>query len=56
VLVPFFAPIPATLLTGIVRVSFHIEGVLDDGSNVRTSDREYIFVTCSTAGCNSACL
>jgi hypothetical protein len=56
VLVPFFAPIPATLLTGIVRVTFHIEGKLDDGSNVRTSEREYIFVTCSTSGCNSACL
>jgi hypothetical protein len=56
VLVPFFAPIPATLLSGIIRVTFHIEGVLDDGSNVRTSEREYIFVTCSTSGCNSACL
>ena len=56
VLVPFFAPIPATLLTGIIRVTFHIEGVLDDGSNVRTSKREYIFVTCSTSGCNSTCL
>ena len=56
VLVPFFAPIPATLLTGIIRVTFHIEGVLDDGSNVRTSEHEYIFVTCNTSGCNSACL
>jgi hypothetical protein len=56
VLVPFFAPIPATLLTGIIRVTFHIEGVLDDGSNVRTSEREYIFVTCSGSACNSACL
>ena len=56
VLVPFFAPIPATLLTGIIRVSFHIEGKLDDGSNVRTSVREYIFVTCSGSACNSACL
>jgi len=56
VLVPFFAPIPATLLSGIIRVTFHIEGKLDDGSNVRTSEREYIFVTCSTSGCNSACL
>jgi hypothetical protein len=56
VLVPFFAPIPATLLTGIIRVTFHIEGMLDDGSNVRTSEREYIFVTCSGAACNSACL
>jgi hypothetical protein len=56
VLVPFFAPIPSTLLTGIIRVTFHIEGVLDDGSNVRTSEHEYIFVTCNTSGCNSACL
>jgi len=56
VLVPFFAPIPATLLTGIIRVTFHIEGVLDDGSNVRTSEREYIFVTCGGAACNSPCL
>jgi len=56
VLVPFFSPIPATMLSGIIRVSFWIEGVLDDGSQVRTSQREYIFVTCSTAGCNSPCL
>jgi len=56
VLVPFFAPVPTTTLAGIVRVIFHIEGKLDDGSNVRTSQHEYIFVTCATAGCNSACL
>jgi len=56
VLVPFFAPIPTTTLAGIIRVIFHIEGTLDDGSNVRTSEHEYIFVTCNTAGCNSACL
>ena len=56
ILVPFFAPIPTTMLSGIIRVSFWIEGKLDDGSDVRTSSREYIFVTCSTAGCNSACL
>ena len=56
VLVPFFSPIPATMLSGIIRVTFHVEGNLDDGSTVRTSEREYIFVTCSTAGCNSACL
>jgi hypothetical protein len=56
VLVPFFAPIPTTTLTGLVRVIFHIEGNLDDGSNVRTSQAEYVFVTCNTAGCNSACL
>jgi len=55
-LVPFFSPIPATMLSGIIRVSFWIEGTLDDGSTVRTSQREYIFVTCSTSGCNSACL
>jgi len=56
VLVPFFSPIPATMLSGIIRVSFWIEGTLDDGSQLRTSQREYIFVTCSAAGCNSACL
>jgi len=56
VLVPFFSPIPATMLSGVIRISFWIEGVLDDGSNIRTSTREYIFVTCATAGCNSACL
>ena len=56
VLVPFFSPIPATMLSGIIRVTFHVEGNLDDGSTVRTSEREYIFVTCSAAGCNSACL
>jgi hypothetical protein len=56
VVVPFFAPIPATMLSGVIRVSFWIEGLLDDGTTVRTSEREYIFVTCATAGCNSACL
>ena len=57
ILVPLFSPIPATLLSGIVRVTFWIEGTLDDGSQVRTSEREYIFVTCTGgATCNSACL
>jgi hypothetical protein len=56
VLVPFFSPITTLTLTGIIRVIFHIEGTLDDGSNVRTGQHEYIFVTCNTAGCNSACL
>jgi hypothetical protein len=56
VLVPFFSPIPVSTLSGIIRVTFHIEGKLDDGSNVRTSKREYIFVTCNTSGCNSPCL
>lgn len=56
VLVPFFAPIPTTTLSGIIRVIFHIEGTLDDGSNVRTNEHEYVFVTCATAGCNSPCL
>lgn len=56
VLVPFFSPIPVTMLSGIIRVTFHIEGKLDDGSDVRTSERDYIFVTCSGAGCSSACL
>jgi hypothetical protein len=56
VVVPFFAPVTTTTLTGIVRVIFHVEGKLDDGSSVRTSEHEYVFVTCNTAGCNSACL
>ncbi len=57
VLVPFFSPVPVTLLSGEIRVSFWIEGRLDDGSDVRTSQREYIFVTCSGgASCNSPCL
>lgn len=56
VLVPFFLPTATATLTGTVRVTFHVEGKLDDGSVLKSSEHEYIFVTCSTAGCNSACL
>jgi hypothetical protein len=56
VLVPFFSPTVTTTMTGTIRVTFHIEGKLDDGSIVTTSEHEYIFVTCATAGCNSPCL
>ncbi len=56
VLVPFFSPAATATLTGTIRVTFHVEGKLDDGSVLKSSQHEYIFVTCSTAGCNSACL
>jgi hypothetical protein len=56
VLVPFFSPAATVTLTGEIRVTFHVEGKLDDGSVLKSSEHEYIFVTCSTAGCNSDCL
>lgn len=56
ILVPFFSPAVTTTMSGTIRVTFHIEGKLDDGSVVQTSEHEYIFVTCATAGCNSPCL
>ena len=56
VLVPFFSPAATATLIGEIRVTFHVEGKLDDGSVVKSSEHEYIFLTCSTAGCNSACL
>jgi hypothetical protein len=56
VLIPFFSPTVTTTMTGTIRITFHIEGKLDDGTTVQTSEHEYIFVTCATAGCNSACL
>jgi hypothetical protein len=34
-----------------IRVTFHIEGKLLDGSLVNTSEREYLFRFCNTAGC-----
>ena len=33
-----------------VRVTFHIEGKLTDGSSVRTNEYEYVFVTCASSG------
>jgi len=56
VLVPFFSPAATATLTGEVRVTFHVEGKLDDGSVVKSSEHEYIFLTCATAGCTSPCL
>ena len=56
VLVPFFSPAVTATMSGTIRVTFHIEGKLDDGSVVQTSEHEYIFVTCATAGCSAACL
>jgi len=56
VLVPFFSPAATATMSGTIRVTFHIEGKLDDGSVVQTSEHEYIFVTCATAGCSAACL
>ena len=35
----------------LIRVTFHIEGKLVDGSLVHTAEREYLFRYCSTAGC-----
>jgi hypothetical protein len=34
-----------------IRVTLHIEGKLLDGSSVKSSDREFLFQTCATAGC-----
>src|SRR5258708_17337364 len=34
-----------------IRVTFHLEGKLLDGSLVNSSEREYLFRFCSTAGC-----
>ena len=56
VLVPFFSPAATATLTGEIRVTFHVEGKLDDGSVLKSSEHEYIFVTCATAGCSSTCL
>lgn len=33
-----------------VRVTFHIEGKLNDGSSVRTNEYEYVFLTCASSG------
>ncbi len=34
-----------------IRVTFHLEGKLVDGSLVHTAEREYLFRYCTTAGC-----
>jgi hypothetical protein len=36
-----------------VRATFHVEGKLLDGSTVHTSEREYLFKICNTAGCGT---
>ena len=56
VAVPFFSPAGTAALTGEVRVTFHIEGKLDDGSVLKSSEHEYIFVTCPGAGCTPSCM
>ena len=56
VLVPFFSPAATAALTGEIRVTFHIEGRLDDGSVLKSSEHEYIFVTCPGAGCTPSCM
>lgn len=54
VLTPFFLPAATKALAGNIRVTFHVEGKLDDGSTVHSTEHEYIFVT--TAGASSPCL
>lgn len=40
-----------------IRTTFHIEGKLADNSSVHTSEREFLFRICKTAGCaGNACL
>jgi hypothetical protein len=46
----FTAPIAVPNGTTI-RVTFHLEGKLLDGSLVHTSEREYLFSFCNVAGC-----
>lgn len=38
-----------------IRVTFHIEGHLIDGSSARTNEYEYLFVTCAAPGCAGSC-
>jgi len=55
VAVPVFAGAALTASAGsYIRATFHIEGKLQDGSKVSTSEREYVFVVCATAGCGQA--
>jgi len=56
---PLFLPgvLPAAAATNdIIRVSFHVEGKLADGSTVRTTEREYLFKVCTTCTTTNACL
>ena len=58
--IPMFLP---GVVTGAVpngtfiRVTFHVEGKLLSGTKARTSEREYLFEACDTAGCaQNVCL
>jgi hypothetical protein len=56
---PLFLPgvLPAAAATNdIIRVIFHVEGKLADGSTVRTNEREYLFKICTTCATTNACL
>ncbi len=58
--VPMFLPgvVTGSVPDGtFIRVTFHIEGKLLSGMTTHTSEREYIFRVCTTAGCaNNVCL
>ena len=55
VAVPLFAGATLTASAGsFIRVTFRVEGKLQDDSKVSTSEREYVFVVCATAGCGQA--
>lgn len=36
-----------------VRITYHVEGKLNDGSLVRSSESEYLFQVCRSAGCGT---
>jgi hypothetical protein len=55
VLTPFFFPPAVKALQGTIRVTFHIEGKLDDGTNMKSTEHEYIFITCTAASCSTTC-
>jgi hypothetical protein len=55
VLTPFFFPPAVKALQGTIRVTFHVEGKLDDGTNMKSTEHEYIFITCNTVGCSTLC-
>ena len=51
-----FAMFSGVNLSGVaggtfVRATFHLEGKLLDGSTVHTTEREYLFKVCTSAGC-----
>lgn len=47
-----FSGTPVSVPDGtFIRVTFSIKGKLLDGSIVQTSEREYLFRSCTTAGC-----